>query len=77
MTDMDISEQMNLFRLIKFNDNPDENIPKEIILSKKQLWCPYCSNKVVFKKDKKLGIKKCPICNISEKDFWVKKVNAL
>lgn len=77
IVDMDISEQMNLFRLIKFNDNPDESMPKNIALSKKQLWCPYCSNKVVFKRDKKLGIKKCPICNISEKDFWVKKVNSL
>lgn len=74
---MDISEQMNLFKLIKFNDNPDKSKPKNIVLSKKQLWCPYCSNKVVFKKDKKLGVKKCPICSISEKDFWVKKVNSL
>lgn len=74
---MDISDQMNLFRLIKFNDNPDESVPKDIALSSKQLWCPYCSNKVIFKRDKKLGIKKCPICNISEKDFWVKRVNSL
>ena len=75
---MDImSEQMNLFKLIKFNENPDEKIPKGVVLTKIQIWCPYCSNKVIFKKDKKLGIKKCPICNISEKDYWVKKVNSL
>ncbi len=70
-------EQISLFRLIKFDNEPDDSIPNGIILSKKQFWCPYCSNKVIFKKDKKSGLKKCPICNISERDFWVRKVNRL
>ena len=72
-----MSDQISLFNLIKFDKHPDNQIPEGIILKKKQLWCPYCSNIVMFKKDKKTGVKKCPICNISDKDFWVKKVNRL
>lgn len=75
--DINMSEQISLFRLLKFDNEPNENIPSGISLVKKQLWCPYCSNIVTFKKDKKSGVKKCPICNISEKDFWVKKINRL
>lgn len=72
-----MSDQITVFSLVKFNDKPDENIPKGIKLKRNQLWCPYCSNIVVFKKDKKSGVKKCPICNISNRDFWVKKINKL
>jgi len=68
-------KQMSLFKLMDFNKQPDSEIPQGIHLSGKQLWCPYCSNKVIFKRDKKLGVKKCPICGITEKDYWVKKVN--
>lgn len=70
-------EQLSLFKLINFNKKPDEKIPDKINLSGKQMWCPYCSNKVIFKRDKKLGVKKCPICGITEKDYWVKRVNKI
>lgn len=72
-----MSEQISLFNLIKFDKQPDKQIPDGVSFKKKQLWCPYCSNIVVFKKDKKTGVKRCPICNISDKDFWVKKINRL
>ncbi len=72
-----ISEQLSLFRLVQFNKTPDQKKPDCVSLSGNQLWCPYCSNKVIFIKDKRLGVKKCPICNITEKDYWVKKVNHL
>ena len=72
-----MEEQISLFKLIKFDESPDEHMPEGIILKKRQVWCPYCSNIVIFKKDKKSGVKKCPICNISDKDYWVKKVNKI
>jgi hypothetical protein len=70
-------KQLSLFKLLKFNKNPDKEIPKNIHLEKNQLWCPYCSNIVVFVRDKRLGVKKCPICSITINDYWVKKVNHL
>ncbi|MDW7667303.1 MAG: hypothetical protein SCJ93_00635 [Bacillota bacterium] len=70
-------KQLSLFKLIKFNNKADTEMPENIHLEKNQLWCPYCSNKVVFKRDKRLGVKKCPICSITIHDYWVKKVNHL
>ena len=70
-------KQLSLFKLAKFNEKPDKEIPPHISLDNKQLWCPYCSNKVVFIRDKRLGVKKCPICSITIKDYWVKKINKL
>jgi len=54
----------------------DKELPSNIKLKKKESWCPYCSMPVIFKKDRTKGVKVCPMCNISEKDFWVKKVNS-
>ncbi len=70
-------KQLSLFKLAKFNKIPDKEIPPNISLDKNQLWCPYCSNKVIFIRDKRLGVRKCPICNITIKDYWVKRVNKL
>ncbi|PKM70642.1 MAG: hypothetical protein CVU93_01040 [Firmicutes bacterium HGW-Firmicutes-18] len=71
------NEQLSLFKLVQFNKQPDKSIPDKIHLSGKQQWCPYCSNKVIFVRDKKLGVKKCPVCNITERDYWVKRVNKI
>ncbi len=49
--------------------------PSDMVLEKGLFWCPYCKQKVMFVKDKYLGIKRCPICGISENDFHVKKEN--
>ncbi len=50
-------------------------MPKNIHLQDKQMFCPYCANKVVFKRHKSRGVKVCPICGISERDYYVKKIN--
>ncbi len=49
--------------------------PSELVLEKGLFWCPYCRQKVFFVKDRYLGIKRCPLCGISENDFHVKKEN--
>lgn len=69
-------KQIDMFNINKnSNKNPDKSIPEGVELKENQLWCPYCSNPVIFIKDRKLGVKKCPLCGISDKDFLVKKVN--
>lgn len=71
-------EQMNFFDLAKQNNKkPDEVIPKGVKFKKGQLWCPYCSKPVIFKRDEKLGVKKCTICGISNRDYHVKMVNKI
>lgn len=70
-----MKKQLTIFNLVEFNKIPDTSIPKGIKLNKNQKWCPYCSNIVIFKRDKVSGVMRCPICNISDRDFWVKKVN--
>ena len=54
----------------------DRTIPKGIKLKPKEYWCPYCYMPVVFKKDKRLGVLKCPVCGISNRDYWVKIMNS-
>lgn len=69
-------EQLTIFSFIeKSKAVKTTNIPKNIKLKSGQLWCPYCNNIVVFVRDKRLNVKRCPFCGISENDFWVKKVN--
>lgn len=71
-------KQTNMFSLLIENNKdkkPDTAIPKGVKLKKGQLWCPYCSMPVKFKMDRYLDIRKCPICGISERDYYVKKVN--
>lgn len=73
---MSNNEQLTLYELmINSKTVKSEKIPESIKLKKGQLWCPYCNNVVIFTKDKRLNVKRCPICRISENDFWVKKVN--
>lgn len=38
-------------------------------------WCPYCVTTVKLVKDKRLGISRCPLCGISNKDYYMKKAN--
>lgn len=42
-----------------------------------QLWCPYCNKWRHFKYDDYLGVNKCNICGISDRDFYVCKYNGL
>lgn len=69
-------EQLNIYDMMeKAKQVETKEIPKNIKLKQGQSWCPYCNNIVIFIKDKRLNVKKCPICGISENDFWVRKVN--
>lgn len=71
-----MEEQTNMFSIINIkNENPDKKTPKGVKLNKKEMWCPYCSKPVIFIKDKEHGIRRCPYCNISNRDYYVKMVN--
>lgn len=71
-----MERQLDMFEIINTkNENPDKAIPDDIKLKDKQIWCPYCSKPVIFIKDKLHGVKRCPYCNISNKDYNVKMVN--
>lgn len=71
-----MDRQIIMFPIINTkNENPDKTIPDKAKLTNKQMWCPYCSKPVVFVLDNRLGVRKCPYCGISDKDYNVKKVN--
>jgi len=71
-----MDKQIDMFDTINTrNETPDKEMPESVNLTKKQRWCPYCSKPVVFIRDKVSGVKRCPYCNISEKDYNVKMVN--
>ncbi|SKC61994.1 hypothetical protein [Maledivibacter halophilus] len=44
-------------------------------LPKNYYWCPYCGEIKKFKVFK--GYKRCELCHISMKDYYVKKFNKL
>lgn len=73
-----MAKEYNLFSLVARDKDkpPDDEIPERVELKAKQMWCPYCSTPVVFVKDKKLGVKRCPICGISDRDYHVKRLNS-
>jgi uncharacterized Zn-finger protein len=71
-----MAKQIDMFPIINTkNEDPDKTIPEYARLTNKQMWCPYCSKPVIFNLDKKLGVRRCPFCGISEKDYNVKLVN--
>lgn len=73
-----MDQENNMFnKIIKINSKPDSKIPDNVKLKENQVWCPYCSNIVVFIKDKSKGVKKCPYCSISDRDYNVRKINKL
>lgn len=69
-------KQLDMFEAININNkNPDLIMPEGVKLKQKQKWCPYCSKPVVFIKNKDRGVRLCPYCKISDKDYNVKMVN--
>ncbi len=40
-------------------------------------WCPYCVAYREFVHDDTHGVKRCNVCRISDRDFYVKKYNKL
>lgn len=74
-----MNKQTDMFSFIKpiINETPDKKIPEGVKLKRGQLYCPYCSSISIFKRDSKLGVRKCPYCGISDRDYNVKKVNKI
>lgn len=74
-----MNKEYNLFSLTKYNANvnPDKTIPTHVKLKNKQMWCPYCSCPVIFLKDKEFNVRECPLCGISDRDYYVKLVNKM
>ena len=71
-----MDEQRDMFAIININNKkPDSDIPKGVKLRPRELWCPYCSKPVIFIRDKELGVRKCPYCKVSDRDYNVKKIN--
>ena len=71
-----MDKQIDMFGAINTNNKiPDISMPEGVKLKPRQLWCPYCSKHVMFVKDKERGIKRCPYCGISDRDYNVKQVN--
>lgn len=44
---------------------------------KNHWWCPYCRKFRIFMWNRKLETKRCPICGITDHDFYVKKYNGI
>lgn len=40
-------------------------------------WCPYCAKVVMLVKDSYLGVKRCPLCGISDRDNYMKIANGI
>ena len=40
-------------------------------------FCPYCNEVHMFKRDSRLGVRRCTGCGISDRDFYIKKLNKL
>jgi hypothetical protein len=51
--------------------------PKNAVIPKHQLWCPYCVKPRPFMEKPEIGVSKCPVCGISDSDFYVKKYNGI
>ena len=50
---------------------------KGIHIKRYEMWCPYCIKPRAFVNDQRLGVNKCPVCGISDSDFYVKKYNGI
>ncbi|MBF7097597.1 hypothetical protein [Alkalibacter mobilis] len=73
--EMQIAKQINITDLL-FEDpvKPDYvRVPAD----KHTLFCVYCNEVRVFKKDKYLGVYRCLGCGISTKDFYIRRVNRI
>lgn len=53
------------------------NLPAGTKIPKNHLWCPYCRKPRIFAMDNYLGVNRCTVCDISDNDFHVKKMNGM
>ena len=51
--------------------------PKGVKPYRSWYWCPYCNQWRVFLYNDYLGVNRCNICGISDRDFYVRKYNNL
>lgn len=49
--------------------------PSGFIPNHRPIWCPYCAEERRFVYSTRIESKKCPVCGISDRDFYVKKYN--
>jgi hypothetical protein len=72
----------------KYSDRPDVQVdlisrtkafapPRDFIPRGKRYWCPYCTKERMFKKSIRKDAKVCPVCGISDRDWYVKTYNHL
>lgn len=85
------SDKEEADRLYKYGNIKDEEIEKlgvvsltkayppskDVKVSEGELYCPYCITYRNFKKGNKVGVKKCVVCGISVKNYYVRKYNKL
>lgn len=41
------------------------------------MWCPYCIKPRLFHDDDYLDVRRCPVCGISDHDYYVKYYNGI
>ncbi|MCU7521958.1 MAG: hypothetical protein HF312_17215 [Ignavibacteria bacterium] len=58
-------------RQVAFKPPKDKKIPRN------HYWCPYCIKPRIFVHREKTGNDHCPICGVSDQDFYVKKFNGI
>lgn len=49
----------------------------KVPVGKHTLFCVYCNEVRIFRKDRYLGVYRCEECGISTKDFYIKKANKI
>lgn len=63
-----------LISLTKAIPPPEEFIPRK---AQKKYWCPFCGDERRFKHNSRLDSDECPICGITDREFYVRKYNNL
>lgn len=51
--------------------------PKNSSAPKNHYWCPFCVKYRIFTWREDLGVYRCPVCGISDHEYWVRKYNDL
>ena len=60
-----------------FKPPKDWRPPYKIATGRDRNWCPYCIKFRLMILDDKLGVHRCPVCGITEQDFYFKSYNGL
>lgn len=70
-------ELISLTKAFKAPDKYAKFLSEGRTVVKGHHWCPYCRQFRVFAFDSYLGVNRCPICTISDQDFFFKKYNGI